>query len=425
MSNCAKYSGEALSFIVEAKCSVTKARVANLILPHCPVGKLYTPVFMPVGTAATLKGVLTEQLKTLGCEIMLSNTYHLGIRPGADTVERAGGVHKLMNWERSVLTDSGGFQMVSLSKLSSVDENGVLFQSPYSSGEKKSNQPIAEHVDGGTEQNDMLLMTPEKSIQIQNQLGADIIMQLDDVVHVLTEGERVEEAMWRSIRWLDRCIAAHKNTERQNLFAIIQGGLQHELRKICCAEMMKRDKNVPGYAIGGLSGGEEKQDFWRVVSLCTDLLPENKPRYCMGVGYVVDLVVCVALGVDMFDCVFPTRTARFGTALVKKGGSLKLTQEIFKFDFSPIEDDCPCCTCKRYSRSYLNELLSQPNSCAASLLSIHNVAFQLQLMESVRSAVISDTFPNFIKSFIQLQFPKGDYPVWVTEALSSVGVDVK
>ena len=419
----------ALKFVVEAECGTTKARVSSMTLPHSCVS---TPVFMPVGTAATLKGVLPEQLKALSCQIMLSNTYHLGTRPGADIVSDAGGVHNFMQWDRSVLTDSGGFQMVSLSKLSKVDENGVLFQSPYASRKLEPADDKLPDVemsnvddliaDNNLNSKDFLLMTPEESINIQTKLGADIMMQLDDVVHVLTTGPRVEEAMWRSIRWLDRCIAAHKNTEKQNLFAIIQGGLQPDLRKICCAEMTKRD--LPGFAIGGLSGGEEKSDFWKIVSFCTDHLPKNKPRYCMGVGYATDLVVCVALGVDMFDCVFPTRTARFGTALVKSGGCLKLSQQQYQLDFAPIEDDCNCYTCKNYTRSYLHEVACQ-ESCASTLISIHNVAFQLNLMESMRNAIRSGTFPQFVCNFMALQYPTEDYPQWAVDALSSVGVNLK
>ena len=233
-------------------------------------------------------------------------------------------------------------------------------------------------------------------------------------------GARVEEAMWRSIRWLDRCIAAHQNTSRQNLFAIIQGGLDLDLRKLCCDEMIKRD--LPGYAIGGLSGGEEKQDFWRVVTLCTDYLPRSKPRYCMGVGYAVDLVVCSALGVDMYDCVFPTRTARFGTALVKTG-CLKLTQLCYKNDFTPIDQDCSCYTCRNYSRSYLNEICCH-EPVASSLISIHNVAYQLHLMNSIRDAIRQNVFPSFIRDFMKLQFPNHDYPKWVVDSLNSVGVDL-
>eukprot|EP00124_Ichthyophonus_hoferi_P004810 Ihof_evm1s584 gene=Ihof_evmTU1s584 len=311
-------TGPALKFKIVARCSTTKARCAMMELPHSTVE---TPVFMPVGTQGTMKGITFQQLEDLGCQICLANTYHLGHRPGPELLEEMGGLHKFMHWNRSLLTDSGGFQMVSLLSLADITEEGVLFQSPH---------------DGS-----QLMLTPEKSIELQNTIGADIMMQLDDVVHSLTTGPRVEEAMQRSIRWLDRCIAAHKNPTTQNLFGIIQGGLDTKLRTVCVEEMVKR--NLPGYAIGGLSGGEAKSSFCTAVNCCTDLLPEGKPRYCMGVGYAVDLVVCAALGVDMFDCVFPTRTARFGTALVP-GGSLQLKQKKYETDLSPIDKDCPCTT---------------------------------------------------------------------------------
>lgn len=231
-----------------------------------------------------------------------------------------------MNWNNALLTDSGGFQMVSLLKLAKITEDGVQFSSPHD--------------------NSTMLLTPEKSISLQNSIGADIIMQLDDVVSSLTTGPRVEEAMWRSIRWLDRCIEAHARKSTQNLFAIIQGGLDRDLRIKCVEEMVKRD--LPGYAIGGLSGGEEKQKFWRMVSVSTDYLPDNKPRYCMGVGYALDLVVCCALGVDMFDCVFPTRTGRFGNALTKHG-SINLRNQKYASDHGPIEKECDCIACTSYT----------------------------------------------------------------------------
>nr|XP_029492608.1 queuine tRNA-ribosyltransferase catalytic subunit 1-like isoform X2 [Oncorhynchus nerka]XP_029492609.1 queuine tRNA-ribosyltransferase catalytic subunit 1-like isoform X2 [Oncorhynchus nerka] len=310
-----------LALRIIAECPVTKARACDLKLPHCTVS---TPVFMPVGTQGTMKGITVDQLDDLGCQICLGNTYHLGMRPGPELIEKANGLHGFMNWKRNLLTDSGGFQMVSLVELSEVTEEGVKFKSPYDGKE--------------------ILLSPEQSIAIQNSLGSDIMMQLDDVVSSTVTGPRVEEATWRSIRWLDRCIAANKNPDRQNLFAIIQGGLNTELRKACLEEMTKRD--VPGFAIGGLSGGEEKDDFWRMVTLSTDHLPREKPRYLMGVGYAVDLVVCVALGCDMFDCVFPTRTARFGSALVP-WGSLTITKKQFAKDLQAIDPDCQCPTCRR------------------------------------------------------------------------------
>uniref|UniRef100_A0AAR2LMI9 tRNA-guanine(15) transglycosylase-like domain-containing protein n=1 Tax=Pygocentrus nattereri TaxID=42514 RepID=A0AAR2LMI9_PYGNA len=257
-------SSAPLALRIVAECPVSKARACVLTLPHGPVN---TPVFMPVGTQGTLKGITVDQLEDLGCQICLGNTYHLGMRPGPELIEKASGLHGFMNWRRNLLTDSGGFQMVSLVELSEVTEEGVMFRSPYDGKE--------------------ILLTPEQSIAIQNSLGSDIMMQLDDVVSSTVTGPRVEEAMHRSVRWLDRCITANKNPHRQNLFAIIQGGLNVGLRKACLDEMTKRD--VPGFAIGGLSGGEEKDDFWKMVTLSTDHLPREKPRYLMGVGYFLKI----------------------------------------------------------------------------------------------------------------------------------------
>jgi queuine tRNA-ribosyltransferase len=372
-------------------------------LPHAIVE---TPVFMPVGTQGTLKGILPEQLEhpEIDCRIMLGNTYHLGLRPGVETMEQAGGLHNFMGWKRALLTDSGGFQMVSLLKLSKVTEEGVQFTSPFD----------------GTDS----LLTPEKSIEIQTAIGADIMMQLDDVVDSThTDPERFEEARKRTVRWLDRCILAHINTKKQNLFPIVQGGLDSDKRIECAQELVQRD--TPGFAIGGLSGGEAKEEFWRMVSVSTDVLPEHKPRYCMGVGFALDLVVCSALGVDMFDCVFPTRTARFGSALVRKyPGALNLTTKLFKEDFSPIEEDCACSTCSKVPRAYIHSLLSNKQPSACHLISVHNVAFQLRLMKDIRTAIRENKFPNFVKKFLSDNYPTGNetYPTWATNALKSVGI---
>ncbi|KAI8073876.1 tRNA-guanine(15) transglycosylase-like protein [Gongronella butleri] len=390
----------ALTFETLATCSTTKARASIMTLPHGPVN---TPVFMPVGTQGTLKGVTPDQLKDLNCQIMLNNTYHLGLKPGKDIMDAVGGSHKFQQWDGNLLTDSGGFQMVSLLKLAEITEQGVQFESPFDSS--------------------LMMLTPEHSMELQNSIGSDIMMQLDDVISSLTTGPRVEEAMWRSIRWLDRCIAAHKRPHDQNLFAIIQGGLDKELRRKCVDEMVKRD--TPGYAVGGLSGGEEKNEFWQIVSLCTDLLPKNKPIYCMGVGYAEDLVVCVALGVDMFDCVYPTRTARFGNALTMNG-IVSLKSGKFSDDFGPIEEGCDCSTCKNYTRSYLRLLIASKETAGCHLVTVHNVAFQLRLMNGMRQAIINDTFPAHVKTFFHNYFGgnKQKYPEWAVAALKSVNIDL-
>ncbi|KAJ1668414.1 Queuine tRNA-ribosyltransferase catalytic subunit 1 [Coemansia sp. RSA 1813] len=386
----------ALKFEVFARCSTTKARASKMHLPHYTA---HTPMFMPVGTMGSIKGITTKQLEALDCHVILGNTYHLGSRPGPELLEKADGLHKFMSWNRGLLTDSGGFQMVSLLKLANITEEGVEFENPHD-GKK-------------------MMLTPEMSIGLQNSIGADIMMQLDDVVSSLTVGPRVEEAMWRSVRWLDRSIKAHKRPTEQNLFPIVQGGLDKRLRTISAQELVKRGS--PGYAIGGLSGGEAKSSFWRMVSLSTDILPTNKPRYCMGVGYAEDLVVCSALGVDMYDCVFPTRTARFGNALVRTG-SLSLRQGKYKDDFTPIDKDCDCPTCKNYTRAYLHTSVTKETT-GCHLVTIHNIAFQMRLMRDIRCAIVRDQYPTFIRDFIKVRFGK-TVPLWIVEALKSVNVDL-
>ncbi|XP_049531365.1 queuine tRNA-ribosyltransferase catalytic subunit [Anopheles darlingi] len=390
--------GPPLQYRVTARCTRSKARVGVMSLRHADVD---TPVFMPVGTQGTLKGILPEQLLELDCRIMLSNTYHLGMRPGTDVLEKAGGLHRFMGWPRGLLTDSGGFQMVSLLQLAEITEQGVRFQSPYDGSE--------------------CMLTPERSMEIQNAIGADIMMQLDDVVKTTTTGPRVEEAMHRTIRWLDRSIAAHARDDEQSIFPIVQGGLQPDLRRVCTDELTKR--NTRGFAVGGLSGGESKDEFWRTVHLCTDLLPEDKPRYLMGVGFAEDLVVCVALGIDMFDCVFPTRTARFGCALTR-AGQINLKQRQFAQDQRPIDEECECSTCRTYSRAYLHHIVTvEPVAC--SIVTVHNVAFQLRLMRDMRQAITEDRFPEFVQEYISIRYPDNTaVPQWIREALAAVNIIV-
>jgi queuine tRNA-ribosyltransferase len=273
-----------------------------------------------------------------------------------------------------------------------------------------------------------MLLTPEHSIELQNTIGSDIIMQLDDVIVTTSPDKaRMREAMERSVRWLDRCIASHQNPSTQNLFCIIQGGLDVEMRRECCKAMLARD--TPGIAIGGLSGGEAKPDYCRVVEACTELLPELKPRYIMGIGYPEDLVVSIALGADMFDCVWPTRTARFGNAITKNG-VLNLKNSRFANDFTPIEEECGCICCKSgEGRLGVTKALIYHNAgketVSAHLLTIHNVWYQLNLMREVREAIIEDKFPEFVKRFFGcLYSSKGAYPEWAVEALCKVGIDL-
>ncbi|KAL3953826.1 hypothetical protein ACCO45_011782 [Purpureocillium lilacinum] len=369
-------------------------------------------MFMPVATQASLKGITPQQLEETGCRLCLNNTYHLGLKPGQEVLDAVGGAHKLQGWKYNILTDSGGqvtlFQMVSLLKLAKITEEGVRFLSPH---------------DGSP-----MLLTPEHSISLQNTIGSDIIMQLDDVlVTTSPDAARMREAMERSVRWLDRCIAAHKNPDRQNLFCIIQGGLDLEMRRECTREMLARD--TPGIAIGGLSGGEAKADYCRVVATCTALLPDLKPRYVMGIGYPEDLVVSVALGADMFDCVWPTRTARFGNAVTKMG-VLNIRNSKYANDFGPIEPGCGCMCCRTgdggmgITRAYVHHNASK-ETVAAHLLTIHNVWYQLNLMREVRQSIIEDRFPAYIRDFFAgLYESKTEYPAWAVEALQGVGVDL-
>lgn len=276
----------------------------------------------------------------------------------------------------------------------------------------------------------MITLTPERSIAIQNSIGADIIMQLDDVVASTTTGPRVEEAMHRTVRWLDRCVEAHEKPNEQSVYPIVQGGLDPDLRRRCALDLVKRD--CPGYAIGGLSGGEEKDCFWRMVKLSCDVLPPCKPRYVMGVGYAVDLLACAALGADMFDCVFPTRTARFGTALIHRyPGLLHLQKPAMADDFTPIDAECTCPICSlssdvRCTRAYLRLLRSIRSSNAGRLLSLHNLHFQRQLMCDARLAILEHRFPQFLADYMFTYFAGcGSYPTWLVNALHSVHIELR
>ena len=414
------------SFTVDAVCATTNARATTLTLGHGPTR---TPVFMPVGTQGAMKGIANERLAgdpTLNHEIVLANTYHLALRPGAEHLGAVGGLHKFMGWDRNILTDSGGFQMVSLLKLAKITEEGVTFQSP---------------VDGSP-----MLLTPEESMRVQNQIGSDIMMALDDVVSSVTvDDARFREATHRTLRWIDRCIAAHARPDEQCLFGILQGGLDVSpggLRDICLQGMLERDAKLPGYAIGGLAGGEDKNHFWRVVLHACQRLPDNKPRYLMGVGYPLDLVVCSALGVDMYDCVYPTRTARFGTALVPNG-TMKLRHRRYRDDMRPVDPECRCTTCRDYTRSALNHLFATGATLAGQLLTVHNLAYMMRLVRDMRAAIEADAYPAFVRAFLRQQFPpvgvgagddvgegscgcKGSnkVPVWVVDALAAVNIDL-
>ncbi|KEG14088.1 putative queuine tRNA-ribosyltransferase [Trypanosoma grayi] len=431
-------------------------RQARSGLFHLPHGPLRTPIFMPVATQAALKGVTVEQLEALDVEIILGNTYHLGLRPGEDILNEVtrrknaqekdavpgasspqgaqssrirnnmDGIHFLQGWRRNILTDSGGFQMVSLLRLAKITEEGVRFQSTHGGsgggsrlGSDGGNSDTPAGPNGFDEYT--LLLRPEDSIRIQNAIGGDIMMQLDDVVHVLTTGPRMAEASRRTVRWLDRCLAANNNPEKQGIFGIVQGGLDATLRAECLEEMVKRTA-CKGYAIGGLSGGEAKEDFWRVVAQCCKGLPKDKPRYCMGVGYPEDIMVCIALGVDMFDCVYACRTARFGSALTSVG-KLQVSKKAFAEDMGPLDPACSCATCKTFTRAYLH-LVATKESIGSTLLSYHNVAYLISLTRGARAAIENGTFTEYVQKFFASYYPKGDYPSWAVDALRSVGIEL-
>lgn len=380
---------KSLTFEVGHVCG--KARTGVVKTAH---GSYSTPAFMPVGTQGTIKGLFPEQIKNLNCFMLLGNTYHLELHPGTEIMSKVGGLHRFMNWDRSILTDSGGFQMVSLLDLASTSEEGVEFASPR---------------DGS-----LMMLTPEKSIQIQEAIGSDIAMQLDDVIKTTTQGERVVEAMNRSCRWLDRCLEEHDN-EKQCIFGIIQGGLDEKLREDCARQMIKND--LCGFAIGGLSGGEDKASFSRIVKYTAELLPFNKPKYCMGVGYLDDILVCVYHGIDMFDCVFPTRTARFGTVLTAQG-NMNLRHKDHEKDFRPIDSDCTCFTCRNYTRSFLHLVVTKvPSSC--HLLTIHNLHFYMQFMANVRASISDGTFDRFVANYFRTKYPDG-IPEWIKSSLGDI-----
>nr|CCC91026.1 unnamed protein product [Trypanosoma congolense IL3000] len=420
---------------------------------HLPHGPLRTPIFMPVATQAALKGVTVEQLEALDVEIILGNTYHLGLRPGEDVLneitrrknalsdhsssptandptrirDNMDGIHFLQGWKKNILTDSGGFQMVSLLRLATITEEGVRFQSTHGGGGRKSTandngmEASADSGEGQEEGEFTFLLKPEDSIRIQNAIGGDIMMQLDDVVHVLTTGPRVEEAMRRSIRWLDRSLAANMNPEKQGIFGIVQGGLDPVLRDICLKEMVKRTA-CKGYAIGGLSGGEAKEEFWRIVAQCCISLPDDKPRYCMGVGYPEDIIVCIALGVDMFDCVYACRTARFGSALTSCG-KIQIGKKAYANDMRPLDPTCSCYTCKTFTRAYLH-IVAAKESVGATLLSYHNVAYLINLTRGAGVAIANGVFEKYVQDFFLGYYPERNYPQWIVNALHSVGIEL-
>ena len=356
-------------------CSKTAARAGVLTTGH---GEIETPIFMPVGTQGTVKALTPEELEELGAQIILANTYHLYLRPGSEVVRRFGGLHDFMHWQGPILTDSGGFQVFSLARLSEISEEGYRFQS---------------HLDGGASH----LLTPEKSVAIQMLLNSDISMCLDQCIGHRAERAAVEAAADLTTRWAKRCNDAWTASGRPNsLFGIVQGGMHVDLRTRSAEQIVALE--FSGYAIGGLSVGEPKELMYAMAAHTAPLLPEDAPRYVMGVGTPVDLVEMVAMGVDMFDCVMPTRNARNGQ-LFTSGGTINIANASHRDALEPIANDCGCYTCRHYSRAYLRHLYRAREILAHRLNTIHNLHYYLSLARAMRQAIVEDNFVSFRRDF--------------------------
>jgi len=363
----------AIKFELIKESKKTKARLGKLYTPH---GVVETPVFMPVGTRATVKGMTPEETKELGASIILSNTYHLYLRPGHKLIEEAGGLHKFMNWDGPILTDSGGFQVFSLGEMRKITEEGVVFRS---------------HIDGSKH-----MITPEKSMEIQNSLGSDIMMVFDECAPYPSSREYIENSMERTTRWAKRCKEYHKDWNKQGLFGIVQGGMYKDLREKSAKDLVKID--FPGYAIGGLSVGEPKELMCEILDFTTPLLPKDKPRYNMGVGTPDYLFESVIRGIDMADCVLPTRIARNGTLMTSRG-KLVVRNAKYKKDFNKLDPECDCYTCTNYSRAYMRHLFNVNEILGARLATIHNLYFLLKLMENIREAIKEDRLLEYKNIF--------------------------
>ena len=348
---------------------------------HTPHGDLHTPVFAPVGTQATVKALTPAQLSELGASLVLANTYHLYLRPGDPLVAEMGGLHEFMNWRKPILTDSGGFQVFSLASKRKINQNGVTFKS---------------HIDGSEH-----IFTPEKSIAIQENLGADIIMAFDECAEPYDRGYNLQ-AMHRTHAWAIRCKEAKRRAD-QALFGIVQGGVFPDLRKISAEFIAELD--FPGNAIGGLSVGETKAEMNAMLEVVDPILPEDKPRYLMGVGTTLDFVNAVMRGVDIFDCVLPTRLARHNAAMTKEG-RLNMMNAQFANDPHPIEEGCSCYTCQNFTRAYIRHLIVAREILAATLLSIHNIHHLLQMMQKIRQAIIEGSMGDLASEFFKYRKPE-------------------
>lgn len=360
------------SFTLIKQDKKTGARAGILHTPH---GDIETPVYMPVGTQGAVKAVLQSQLEDIGAQIILSNTYHLFLRPGDELIKKAGGLHKFINWNKPILTDSGGFQVFSLSDIRKITDEGVQFSS---------------HLDGSKH-----FISPARCMEIQNNLGADIIMQLDECSPYGADFKQSKDAMVRTLKWLDECYSVHKN-EKQMLFPIVQGNVFKDLRLASLKETLPYAKC--GFGIGGLSVGEPKETMYEILDTMYPHYPQDKARYLMGVGSPDCLIEGVARGIDMFDCVLATRIARNGTAFTSKG-KVVVKNSVYKEDFSPLDSNCDCYTCKNYSKAYLRHLINASEISGGILLSIHNLRYLIKLMSNMRKAILQDSFTDFYQEF--------------------------
>lgn len=359
----------AVTYQLQAQCPWSGARAGLLTTPH---GVVETPVFMPVGTNAAMKSMTWPQIEEVQGQIVLSNSYHLYLRPGHDLIKEAGGLHRFMHWNKPILTDSGGFQVFSLDKLRTIHEEGVNFK------DHKTGRP---HFIG-----------PEKSMEIQNAIGADIIMAFDECVANPATHDQAKNAMERTHRWLERCVATHRRQDDQALFGIVQGSIYEDLRRQSAAFVTGID--LPGYAVGGVAVGEDRQKIEEIVAYTTPLLPKEKPRYLMGVGTPWDIVYAIKCGIDMFDCVSPTRLARHGAAFTH-AGRISIKNSPHQRDFSPLDPLCTCYVCKSYTRAYLSHLVRQSEMAGAILLSIHNVHFLINQAQECRQAILAGEFKEY------------------------------
>ncbi|MCK4798528.1 MAG: tRNA guanosine(34) transglycosylase Tgt [Spirochaetes bacterium] len=365
-------------FTINTKDSKSNARAGQLNLYH---GVIQTPVFMPVGTNGTVKTFLPYELEEMDIQIILANAYHLFLRPGIDIIEKASGLHSFSNWKKNILTDSGGFQLFSLSSLNKVEDNGILFNS---------------HIDGSKH-----FLSPVDVIRIQKKIGSDIMMVLDHCTSADTDYEKSAKALQRTTKWAcesKEFYVKNIDKKRQKLFGIVQGNFYLDLRKKSAEQII--DLDFDGYAIGGLSVGEKKEQFVEILSYTTPLLPNNKPKYLMGVGTPEDILISVENGIDMFDCVFPTRTARNASALTSYG-RINLNNNKYKDDFSPLDKECTCHICKNFTRSYIRHLFKAKEITAARMTSYHNIFFMNSFMNNIRSAIMKNRFLDFKREFLE------------------------